>query len=228
MRNGVLAGVQASGQREVGVDGGGIQVVQRAGQLGGIHFDELDLLGVLNDVQRRGLEAGFGLELDQALVLEHQQHTAAIGGVVGDADAGAFLQILQVFDLLRIDADGEVDRVAHGHDLVATVFHLGIEVGLVLVAIAIQVAGGQCGVGLHVVGELDDLDLQAVLLGNLLHLFKNLGVRAASHADLDGLVLGQGGHRQSGSEGQCQGGLQKGTLVHGSPWNGLRWMHFKG
>ena len=74
--------------------------------------DELELLRVLDHVQRRGLEAGFRLELDQALVLQHQQHAAAVGRVVRDAEARAFLQVLQALDLLRVDADREVDGVA--------------------------------------------------------------------------------------------------------------------
>ena len=56
----------------------------------------------------------------------------------------------------------------------------------------IVVASGQRSVGLNVVAELDDLDLEAVLLGNLFHLLKNLRVGAAGHAHLDGLVLGHG------------------------------------
>ena len=44
-------------------------------------------------------------------------------------------------------------------------------------------------------------------------LLEDLGVGAAGHAHLDGLVLGHGARRESGSSGQGQGGLQEKALV---------------
>jgi hypothetical protein len=63
----------------------------------------------------------------------------------------------------------------------------------VLVAVGIQVAGGQRRIGLDIVAELDDLEVQTVLGSNLFDHFHDLRVRAGGHADLDGLVLGLGG-----------------------------------
>jgi hypothetical protein len=74
----------------------------------------------------------------------------------------------------------------------------------VLVAVGVQVAGGERGVGLDVVAELDDLDLQAVFFGDLLDLLKDLRVRAGGDADLERLVLREHGGRQGGGQRECE------------------------
>jgi hypothetical protein len=58
---------------------------------------------------------------------------------------------------------------------------------------------------LHIVAELHDLDLQAIALGHLLHLFEDLRVRAGGDADLERPILRAGGgpgQRDSGREGE--------------------------
>ena len=147
--------------------------------------------------------------------MQQQQCTAAIGGVVGQAKAGTLLELVQALDLLGVQAHGEVDGVAHRHDLVAPVFHLGIEVGLVLVGVGIQIARRQGRIGLNVVAELDHLDLQAVFFGHFFDLLKNLGVRASRHTNLEGFVLRQRAGGKTGGQGQGEGRLQQGALVHG-------------
>ncbi|MNL57704.1 hypothetical protein D3C87_1812890 [compost metagenome] len=83
-----------------------------------------------------------------------------------------------------------------------------------LVAVGVQVAGGQRGVGLDVVAELDHLDVQAVLGGDLLHLFHDLGVRAAGHADLDRLFLGDGARCQRCADRGAENPLQQVATLH--------------
>jgi hypothetical protein len=51
--------------------------IAQARQLRGVQFDEPDLLQLAGHVQRRGLETGFGLELDQALGLLHAPRTGS-------------------------------------------------------------------------------------------------------------------------------------------------------
>jgi len=72
----------------------------------------------------------------------------------------------------------------------------------VLVAVGLQVAGGQGGIGLHVVAEFDDLDLQAVFLGDLLDVLHDLGVGAGGDAHLDG-VLGVHAEGTGSCNRQC-------------------------
>ena len=156
LRDGVALGVQPGGEGEVGVDGGGVQVVKRAGQLGGVQFYEFEFFRVFSDVKRGGFQAGIGFELDEALFLQQQEHAAAVGGVVGNAKARAFFQLAQRFHFFGIQADGKGDGVGHADELVATVFDLLLQVGFVLVAVGVQVAGGQRGVGLHVLKFLKE------------------------------------------------------------------------
>ena len=76
-------------------------------------------------------------------------------------------------------------------DLVPAVRLLVVEIGLVLERIRLQVAGVQRGVGDHVVGEFDDLDVEAVLCGDRLDGFEDLGMGAGGDADLDGFGTGR-------------------------------------
>lgn len=87
--DGVGLRVQAGFHSVVGVDDGGIDVIERTRQLRGIDFGELDLLRVVDDVGDSDLDAGVFLELDQALRGENQQRAAAIGRVVRDGDSSA-------------------------------------------------------------------------------------------------------------------------------------------
>ena len=147
--------------------------------------------------------------------MQHQQGAAAIGRVVRNAETCALLQVFQVLDLFGIHTNREVDGVADRHDLVATVLDLLVEVGLVLVAVGVQVAGGQCRVGLHIVAELDDLDFQAVFFSDLFDLLENLRVRACRDANSQRLVLRQQSAGEGGCEGQREGRLHEATFVHG-------------
>ncbi len=86
---GVLYGIEAGLGGVVGVDDGGIDVVEHARGLRGVDLRELDLLRVVGDVEGRGLEPDAVLQLDDALVLEKQESPAAVGRIVGDRDARA-------------------------------------------------------------------------------------------------------------------------------------------
>jgi hypothetical protein len=83
-----------------------------------------------------------------------------------------------------------------------------------LIAVGVEVAGGQRGVRLDVVAELDDLDIEAILGGDLLDLFHDLGVRTAGHADLDRLVLRHRGGGEAGTERGADDPLQQATTLH--------------
>ncbi len=87
-----------------------------------------------------------------------------------------------------------------------------------LVGVGVQVAGGQRGVGLDVVGEFDDLHLHAVFFQQLLDLFHDLGVRTGGHAHLD-LVFGHGGSTgQAGGQAQACDELNQLTTLHDFPF----------
>ncbi len=72
-------------------------------------------------------------------------------------------------------------------DLVFAIGHLVVEIGLMLERIGLQVAGFQRRIRHHIVGEFDDLDVEALLGGDGLGSFQHLRMRTRRHADLDGL-----------------------------------------
>jgi hypothetical protein len=87
--------------------------------------------------------------------------------------------------LLRIDPDREIDRQAHRFDLVTAIGLLIIEIGLVLKRVGLKFARIKRGIRDHVVGELDQLDIQPLLRGDRLYRFEDLGMRPRRDANLD-------------------------------------------
>ena len=88
-----VGGVQTGLKGVVAVDDGQVQAVQGAGQLGGLQLLDLQVLGVLSDVQLGGGQAYALLQGDEALLLEQEQGAALVGGVVGHAHLGAVGQM---------------------------------------------------------------------------------------------------------------------------------------
>jgi hypothetical protein len=87
----------------------------------------------------------------------------------------------------------------------------------VLEAVRIEVARVERRVRLHVVVELDDLHVQALLLlRDLLHDLPHLRIRAGDRADLDHLVFGVGARRQRqrGTGGHHGKYLQETATLH--------------
>src|SRR6202012_264904 len=75
-------------------------------------------------------------------------------------------------------------------DLVAAVRLLVVQIRLVLKRIGLQIACIERGVRNHIVGELDDLDVEAFLGRNRLDSLQDLRVRSWRYADLDGFGAG--------------------------------------
>ena len=74
-------------------------IVQRSRQQGGFQFAELEIFGVLHDVYRRRRDVLRVFEFDQPLLLQQQQRTARVGGVVGNGDGGAVFEFAGCLDL---------------------------------------------------------------------------------------------------------------------------------
>ncbi len=113
--------------------------------------------------------------------------------------------------LLRIEADRKVHGLGHALDLEAAVGDLVVEIGLVLEGVGLEFARGEGLVRHHVVGELDDLQVEALLGRDRLHGLEDLGMRTGRHADPDGLGPRHG--RQADHEGQ-EGGEPEGLEGH--------------
>ena len=82
----ILHGVQAGVDGIVAVDNGVVKVLEHVGQLRSLGLNDLDVVGILGDVVLGGGDADAVLELDDAVLLQQQQSTGLVGGVVGHAD----------------------------------------------------------------------------------------------------------------------------------------------
>ena len=107
----VLNGVQASTQRIVGVDNGEIHLAGDAGDGGGFHLGEGQVLGILHDVLGGRGEIGVVSQLDETLSFQQQEGTAFVGGVIGDGHGCAVRQIVQRVGLAGVDADVTANRI---------------------------------------------------------------------------------------------------------------------
>ena len=85
-RQRILGGIEPGGNGIVGIDDGIVNIGQQVGQLGSLYLAELNVLGVFGDIQNGGGDAHAVLELDVALILQKQQRTGFVGGVIGDGD----------------------------------------------------------------------------------------------------------------------------------------------
>ena len=81
---GVLHGVQAGVDGVVAVDDGVLGIRQQGGQLSSLGLHDLHIVGIIHNVVLGGGDAGTVLQGDDAVLLQQQQRTGFVGGVVGD------------------------------------------------------------------------------------------------------------------------------------------------
>jgi len=143
------------------------------------------------------------------LLGQQQQGAATVGGIVGDGHGGAVLQVLQVLDLFGVGAEGlDVHlAVGHLHQAGLAVLVVAVQVGLVLEEVGVQLLVFHGGVGLHVVAEFLDLQLDAV--GFELGLDEvqdfRVGHGGGGHLEHIGSLGGEGqGGNRHGSQGLLQ------------------------
>src|SRR5699024_5563846 len=103
---GVLTGSETGLQRIVAVDDRVVHVGQRAGQLGGFQFLDLDVVRVLGDVVDGGRQTGAVPDGDDALGGQQLQGAGLVGGVVGHGDDRAVGDLIQAAALAGVDAEG--------------------------------------------------------------------------------------------------------------------------
>lgn len=121
-----------------------------------------------------------------------------VGFVVRNGDGVALLQVLDVLDLGGVHAE-RVDGGAADGLQVLLVAHVVVgQVEQVLEFVEVQLAGVKGRVFGGVVLEVDDVDVDAGLLGVLLEL-DPFGVGSADHADLDRVALAALGGRLVGT-----------------------------
>ena len=199
-----VLGVRAVEER----DGDG-RVAHRRGGQRGLHFVEDEVLRVLRDVRDSRQVGDVILELDQAGRLEHAQRARLVDDVVHDRDAVAVLDLIQRGVLLGVDAQRRDQRVADGDQLDAVLLAPVVHEVVVLEGVQVDVTVGQRLVGDDVVGELDQLDVDALLGEGRDDDLLPLLVVLADDADLHGLR-----QRQRAAKAQHGGQRQSKKLLH--------------
>ena len=93
--DGVFDRIQAGAEREVAVDHGKRDVFERARQLCGLDFYDLELFRVVCNICRRLEEWRIGAQLDEADMLKQQKRSAAVCWVVRYRDCAVFADVLR-------------------------------------------------------------------------------------------------------------------------------------
>ncbi|MNS81594.1 hypothetical protein D3C72_1153080 [compost metagenome] len=227
-QHGILQ-LEARGDGEVAVDDGELRVIERARQVRRIQRQQLDLLGVLGQIElRHAQRIHAGLELDQTRLLQQQQAAREVARIIGQRHLVALFQIGQRFALLAVHPH-RCDRALHQRRQIKLAVALElVEIYLVLEEIGVQRAIGQCQIGLHIVIELHQLDLVALFLQQRhdagLQLVDVRARRAADHQLFLGGILRQrracqthGCRCQHGGSDQRAAGGEKGRHVYYAP-----------
>ena len=162
---GVAAQAQAALLGEVTVDDRVVEVLERADQLRTLNLVEGEVLQL-----RDGVDVDVALTLGdghEALGGQQAQRALLVGGVGDDADRAAVGQLVQGLVLLGEDAEGlEVNTLA-GLEIVAGLLLRVLQVGDGLVEVGVELTVVERRVGLHVVGVLNDIELDALGLGQV-------------------------------------------------------------
>ena len=134
-QDGILLRIQAGRDGVVGVDAGHIGIIQAAGDLGRIDFDELEIFRVLHDISHGSFNGISVLQFDQARLLDQEERPGTVGRIVRDGHFGAVRHILQILDLMGVHSHRHQDGLADGFQLHALFLDHVVEVGLMLIGI---------------------------------------------------------------------------------------------
>ena len=170
-------------------------------------------MGVLGDVVDGRGQTGAVTHGDQALSGQQLQGAGLVGGVVGHGDGRTVRDSGKVIALARIDAERLIVDSADADEMGAVLLVEAVEVGGVLEVVGIDLAALGDKVGLHIVAELNDLQVDALLGQNLLGHIQDLGMGRGGGGDLQGragqlagLSSGLGGRFRSAGSSAFSGG----------------------
>ena len=169
--------VQLGFQRIVGVDQRQINLGQHAWNGGSLQLTELQVLGVGGNIFWRRQDVGLVLERNQPGLVQQQQCTAAVGGVIGDYHGRTVFDFIELFVFARVSPQrlqvnsGNADQMGT-FGLVEL-----IQVRLVLEEVGVQALFGHLYVWLDIVGEYLDLEVDALFGQRRFHELQDLGVR---------------------------------------------------
>ena len=199
----------------VRVDDGDIDVIQCTRQLRCLDLLDLEVLRVVDDVLHCRRRTDTVLQLDEVRTREEQQRTAAIRRVVRDGDGCTVLQLVELLDLVRVDAhrlDVDTEDV---HELeLGMLLNEILQVRLMLEEVRVDLLVVRGDVRLNIVVELDDLELYAFLFEFGADRLEDLRMGNGRCTDLDDLLrLGVVGGfvcaAAAAGEGKCGDGKHK-------------------
>ena len=157
----VLADGEAGLHCVVAVDDGEVNILHGAGQLGSLDLLDLQVVGVVGDVVDRSGQTGAVADGDQALGGQQLQSAGLVGGVVGHGDGRAVRNVCQIIALARIDAERLIVDRADADQMGTVLLVEAVEVGGVLEVVGVNLAALGDEVGLDVVAELNNLEVDA-------------------------------------------------------------------
>ncbi len=132
-----IAHLEAGLNGIVAVNHGDVHILQGAGQLGSLDLLDIQVLGVLGDIQLGSGKTDAFLKLDQALGLEQQKRASFVGAVVGDGYSSAIGQVRKARCFAGIDAKGLIVDGGHGNQMRAVLSVEVRKVGLVLEVVGV-------------------------------------------------------------------------------------------
>ena len=169
--------VQLGFQRVVGVDQRQINLGQHTWNRRCFQLTELQVFRVLGNVLDRRQDVFRILELDQPRLVQQQQRTAAVGGIVRDHHGGAVFKLIKLFVFAGVSAQRLKVHGRYADEVSAFGFVELIQVRLVLEEVGVQTLFRHLYVGLNVVSEHLDLEVHALFSQSRLYEFQDLSVR---------------------------------------------------
>lgn len=183
------------------VDDGKAYVGERPPEVRAVHFAELEMLRVRDDVARRSVYVGTRTQGDEAVAFKKLQRPTEVGGISGDGDEHAVGNFIDAVNFQRIDAQREEYGFTERREGITLLRNGFVKVRDVLESIDVDILGGKRFINVAVVGKFHDLDFETLGRGDFGRDFRHFGVRAGQSAEFDfcfGFLVVAAGEGESG------------------------------
>ena len=167
------------------VDDGKAYVGERPPEVRAVHFAELEMFRVRDDVARRSVYVGTRTQGDEAVAFKKLQRPTEVGGISRDGDEYAVGNFIDAVDFQRIDAQREEYGFTERGEGITLSRNGFVEVRDVLERIDVDMLGGKRFIDVAVVGKFYDLDFEALGRGDFGRVFRHFGVRAGQSTEFD-------------------------------------------
>ena len=168
--NRVLYGIQTGTNSIGGVDSSAGYIIQAARNNGSLKLDNLEMMRIIGNILNAGGDILLILNLDQALSSKHEQCTATIGRIVRNSDFCTIRNGVARLQLFGINVNREQSGVEGLSQLEGRLLlHRCLQERFMLEAVGPDFTSSQSRVRSYKIAELLNLNFQALLLCNLLH-----------------------------------------------------------